>query len=108
MAVIPLIAPSLAVHWEKIGYMLGVGDENNTGEIETIKATYAEPSECFIAVVQKWITGCSGQSPKVWGTFKNVLTSLNINFNQNIEPKVGNICSVTVNMANAMIFCIAM
>ena len=89
MTVIPLIAPSLAVHWEKIGYMLGVGGENNTEEIETIKVTYTEPSECFNAVVQKWINGCSGQSPKIWGTFKDVLTSLNINFSQNIEPKVG-------------------
>ena len=96
MAVVPLIALSLAVHWEKIGYMLEVGGENTTGEIDAIKETYAEPGERFIAVVQKWITGCSGQSPKVWGTFKNVLIKMNINFNQDIEPKVGNICSVPV------------
>ena len=89
MTVIPLIAPSLAVHWEKIGYMLGVGDENNAGEIEAIKVTYVEPPECFNAVVQKWIAGCTGKSPKIWGTFKNVLTLLNINFSQNVEPKVG-------------------
>ena len=89
MAVIPLIAPSLAVHWENIGYRLGVGDENSSWEIDTIKKTYANPTECFNAVIQKWISGCSGKSPKIWGTFENILTSLNINFSQNVEPKVG-------------------
>ena len=89
MTVIPLIASSLAMNWEGIATVLGIGDENDTGEIETIKRTYrSHPTECFFEVIHKWISGSSGKSPKTWGTIKDVLTSLNIDFTQTIEQKV--------------------
>lgn len=88
MTVIPLIAPSLAMHWENIAHVLGVGGEDGIGEIDTIKKTYSEPIECFFAVFQKWISGCSGRNPKTWGTIKDVLSTLNINFSKNVEQKV--------------------
>ena len=87
MTVVPLIAPSLAGNWERIALVLGIGGEN-TGEIDTIKKTYTELTECFFAVFHKWISGCSGKTPKTWGTIKGVLDSLNINFNKNVEQKV--------------------
>ena len=89
MAVVPLIAPSVAVKWEDIALVLGIGGENSCGEIDTIKTTHKKPTECFAAVIQRWISGCSGKNPKTWGTFKIVLTQLNINFSQSIEKKVG-------------------
>ena len=89
MTVIPLITPALAVNWENIAHVLGVGGEDNAGEIDTIRKTYTEqPVECFLAVFQKWISGCSGKSPKTWGTVKEVLNTLNINFSKNVEQKV--------------------
>ena len=88
MTVVPLISPSLAVNWERIALVLGVGGEDSTGEIDTIKKMYTDPNKCFLAVFQKWISGCSGKSPKTWGTVKDVLIQLDINFNQNVEQKV--------------------
>ena len=86
---VPLIAPSLAGNWERIAIVLGIGGEDNTGEIDTIKKMYnAEPNKCFLEVFQKWISGCSGKSPKTWGTVKDVLIQLDINFSQNVEQKV--------------------
>ena len=86
MAVIPLIAPSVAGKWEQIAYVLKIGDE-----VDTIKATYTNPTECFAVAIHKWISGCSGKVPKTWGTFKGVVTSLNINFGQSIEQKVSKV-----------------
>ena len=88
MAIIPLIAPSLAVNWEGIALLLGVGGEDNTGEIDMIKKAYTEPTECFFAVFQKWISGSSGKTPKTWGTVKDVLRQLNIKFSHIMEQKV--------------------
>ena len=89
MAVIPLIASSLAMNWEGIATVLDIGGENTTGEIDAIKQTYSRrPTECFFEVIHKWISGSSGKIPKTWGTIKDVLTSLNIDFTQTIEQKV--------------------
>ena len=86
MAVIPLIAASVAGKWEQIAYVLKIGDE-----VDTIKATYINPTKCFAAAIHKWISGSSGKVPKTWGTFTGVMTSLNINFGQSIEQKVSKV-----------------
>ena len=64
MTVIPLIAPSIAMEWVDIAYTLGIGGENSSVEIDTIKKTCTDPSEYLATVIQKWISGCSGRSPK--------------------------------------------
>lgn len=97
MTVVPLIAPSLAVYWENIAYALGIGGENSSAEIDTIKKTCTDPCECFTTVIQKWISGCSGKRPKTWGSIKSVLTSLDINFSQSVEQKVGSLYIVNCN-----------
>ena len=77
MGTVVKIAPTVAIHWDDIGYRLGLEDK----DMDNIEEDASKTGDTRLAckkVMKTWIRSTYGREPKTWRTFLMVLQELGI------------------------------
>ena len=84
MGTVVKIAPTVATHWEDIGYRLWLEDEDMES-IEEEVSRFGDTRSACKKVIKTWIRSARGREPKTWRTFLMVLQELGIDVGDVVE-----------------------
>jgi len=82
------VAPTVAAHWEDIGYRLKLKDEDIDG-IELDVSRSGDTRSACKKVMRTWMKSVYGKEPKIWRTFVMVLKELDIDCGTVLEVLQG-------------------